>query len=162
MATGQRQHKAVGTDVARIEVALTTIVRQTNLPEARARMTAATGIDLDRGAYVVLTRVDAWQPLRLSDLAWRLGVEVPTASRHVKRLESAGYLTRAQDPDDGRACLLTLTAAGGHAVQQMRHYRQQSIAELLSGWDRGDRRQLAELLDRLVLEVQPRRTVDEQ
>ncbi len=41
--------------------------------------------------------------LNLADLAGRVGVEAPTVTRMVQRLERGGLVSRERDPDDRRA-----------------------------------------------------------
>lgn len=153
MCPDQQTAPNVDADVATIEAALVTIVRRARLPEAHARLAEATGIDLDRAAYVVLNRIAEWQPLRLSELARKIGVEPPTASVHVKRLQARGFVQRDPDPDDGRACLLSLTDEGHRIVEQATRHRQRAIAEMLDDWSEHDRREFARLLDRLTTQL---------
>lgn len=138
------------TDAQRIADALTTIVRRARLPDVHERVARAAGIDLDRAGYVVLSHVREWQPLRISDLAARLDVTLPTVSRHVSRLETAGYVIRTTDPEDARACQVTLSDAGEEAVAHIGAARRDAVADLLARWPERDRRRLADLLDRLV------------
>ena len=51
-------------------------------------------------------------PLRLNDLAHRLGVSAPTASRAVDALVDLGYVERSVDEADRRALQIEATAAG--------------------------------------------------
>lgn len=138
------------TDAERIAGALTTVIRRARLPEVHERVAKAAGIDLDRGGYVVLHQIGDWGPLRISDLAERLGVTLPTASRHVSRLEARGYLDRSTEPDDARVCRVALSAAGRDAVRHVAAARRDAVADLLSAWPDADRADLARLLDRLV------------
>lgn len=137
-------------EVAAVEAALTTLVRRAKLPDAHTAVAAAAGIRLDRAAYVILNRIGEWGPLRLSALAERLAVDLSTASRHVHRLETEGYVDRDDDPSDRRASLLSLTPAGLDAVARIRTARQEAVARLLEDWPAEDRRDLARLLGRLV------------
>jgi DNA-binding MarR family transcriptional regulator len=141
---------AGGREAAAVEAALTTLVRRAKLPDAHAAVAQTAGIALDRAAYVVLTRIDEWGPLRLSQLAERLGADVSTASRHVHHLELDGHVDRAEDPSDRRAWLLSLTPSGVDAVARVRSARQAAVARLLEDWPAEDRRELARLLGRLV------------
>lgn len=139
--------------VARIEAAFTTLVRRARLPASHERMAAAAGLSLDRAGYVVLVFIGEWGPLRLSDLAHRLGLDVSTASRHVKRLEEHGCVCRASEPSDGRVCLLSLTDAGEKALHRIRAARQAVLAEIVGAWPARDRQALARLLERLLGDV---------
>jgi DNA-binding MarR family transcriptional regulator len=51
-------------------------------------------------------------PLRLNDLATRIGTSTPTASRAVDTLEALGLAARAPDPQDRRALSIGLTERG--------------------------------------------------
>lgn len=136
-------------DIAAIEAALTVLVRRARLPDAHAAAAAAAGVRLDRASYVVLSRIGEWGPIRLSELAGRLGVDVSTASRHVHRLVTDGYITRADDPTDRRAALLSLTEPGTEAVDRIRAARRDALGRLLDDWPADDRAALARLLSRL-------------
>lgn len=50
--------------------------------------------------------------LSVGELAERIGIEVPTVVRTVKRMEAAGLLQRRPDPGDRRRALIVLTDRG--------------------------------------------------
>lgn len=60
------------------------------------------------------------QPTRSSDVVelMRLGT-APTIYSRLSELEEAGWLTTAQDPEDGRSKLLTLTPRSDKVFRQM-------------------------------------------
>jgi DNA-binding MarR family transcriptional regulator len=63
--------------------------------------------------YEVLLYLDrAGASLRMTDLAASVLLTASGATRAVDRLEREGLLRRSPDPDDGRATLVSLTAAG--------------------------------------------------
>ena len=62
--------------------------------------------------YLVMLALWEDEPLRVSELADRLSLEPATLSPLLKRLESAGLVTRRRDPDDERAVAVGLTPAG--------------------------------------------------
>jgi DNA-binding MarR family transcriptional regulator len=133
-----------------IERALTRLIRRGNQPRVHERLAARAGVSLDRAAYAALGRVHEAGPLRLSELAARMGVDASTASRQVQQLERTGLVGRVGDPADRRASLLELTAEGDRVLARMRQARRESLARVLSGWSRADRRTLAAVLTRLV------------
>jgi DNA-binding MarR family transcriptional regulator len=57
-------------------------------------------------------------PLRLNELAHRLGVSAPTATRAVDALESHGWAERVPDPTDRRAQRVDVTAHGKRRVEE--------------------------------------------
>lgn len=66
----------------------------------QAALLAAHGLHPGQDALLMLL----WQQpgLRQTDLAQQLGVEPPTITRMVRRLERGGLVERRRDPDDGR------------------------------------------------------------
>jgi DNA-binding MarR family transcriptional regulator len=59
-------------------------------------------------------------PLRLNELAHRLGVSAPTATRAVDALETNGWAERVADPDDRRAQRVGVTTSGLDCVAERR------------------------------------------
>jgi DNA-binding MarR family transcriptional regulator len=139
-----------GATMTEIEQALTRLMRRGNQPRVHERLAARAGVSLDRAAYAALCRVHEAGPLRLSELATRMGVDVSTASRQVQQLERAGLVGRVTDPVDRRASLLELTAEGDRVLARMRKARRASLTQVLAGWSPKDRRTLAAVLTRLV------------
>lgn len=137
-------------DVELIESSLSALGRRARLATAHSRLAKRTGINVDRAGYVVLSHIDSWQPLRLTDLASGLGIAAPTATQHVARLEAQGYIERIRDSSDGRVCLVALTVKGRETLSAITRYRREAINQLLGDWSEVDRRQLGRLLDRLV------------
>ena len=58
-------------------------------------------------------------PLRLGSLGRRLGVTPSTLSRNVERLEAAGLVRRAADPEDARSSRVSLTPKGRAAARDL-------------------------------------------
>jgi DNA-binding MarR family transcriptional regulator len=133
-----------------IEQALTRLIRRGNQPRVHERLAARAGVALDRAGYAVLCRVHEGGPLRLSELAGRMGIDASTASRQVQQLERGGLVGRVADPQDRRASLLELSAEGRRVLARMREARRTSLAQVLGEWSGHDRRALAVLLARLV------------
>ncbi|MBS3941651.1 MAG: MarR family transcriptional regulator, partial [Actinobacteria bacterium] len=75
-----------------LERALTRLIRRAFLPTVGEATRRAAGVHLERAAYVTLVNIAALDGARLSDLASALGIDVSTASRHVKRLVESGYV----------------------------------------------------------------------
>lgn len=141
------------TDEARIEQALIDLVRRVNDPRGNASLKAKSGIDLERAATVLLTRIDELGPARLSEVAAAAGVEISTASRPVARLVEQGYVARETDPADGRACLLRCTPAGAAVMARWRAARHEWLREVLDDFDADERDQFADLFERFVARV---------
>jgi len=135
--------------VDQVEDALIPMVRYLSSARTWRQIAGTADIPLDRARYVVLRAVAESEPVRTSALAEQIGVDPSTMSRHVAVLSQAGFITRAPDPDDGRAQALSLTSAGREVMEKARAARHDLIGLVLSEWDDGDRAQLASLLARL-------------
>ena len=74
-------------------------------------------------------------PRRMSSIAGRLGVEMPSATSMIDRLVAKELVGRGQDPADRRAVVCSITAAGRDAVEKfwsLRAARTESLAAVLS------------------------------
>lgn len=112
-----------------------------------------TGHRLDRTGYFALTHLEAHGPVRASDLAALLELDLSTVSRQVRLLDNAGLLERTADPSDGRAHLLELSPAGRAALVQARRERHAVLDRALQPWDPVDRNRLLDLVERLAGDV---------
>src|SRR6476469_9242588 len=135
--------------VDEVENALIPLVRYLASPRTWRQIAESAEIPLDRARYVVLRAVAESEPVRTTTLAEHVGVDPSTMSRHVSVLDRAGYVTRAADPDDGRAQALSLTPAGREVMEKARAARHDLISDALAAWDDVERTHLASLLGRL-------------
>lgn len=82
-----------------------------------ARLVEASLGGLTLSAYRILSLVAAGNE-RSSQIAGRLALARPTVSNAVDQLVERGLINRAANPDDRRAVVLTVTAAGRAAIAQ--------------------------------------------
>ena len=83
------------------------------------RVFAATGLFLaDNEALLNLAHAEG--PLRMSDIANRLVLTRGGTTKVIDRLEEKGLVARRPDPDDRRATVVELTAAGVEMQQRAR------------------------------------------
>lgn len=135
--------------LAQVERALTRLLRQMTRPAFYRWLAAAGGVHLDRADYGVLVRIDEAAPVRLTDLAESLGIDISTVSRHVRDLERSGLVQRTGDPDDQRASRLSLSEEGQGMLRRVRRTRQDAMRQLLAEWTEADRALLAKMIVRL-------------
>lgn len=135
-----------------LDAAIVTLRRAT-LQGAYDRVRHAAGIELERAASIVLARIAECGPVRVGDLADRLGLDQSTASRHVARLEADGYVERKRDPSDGRATRCSVTPEGSDVVARLAEARRRLLERLLAEWSHDDRLALAALLPRFVADL---------
>lgn len=140
--------------LAELERALTRLLRQMTRPAFYRRLAAAGGVHLDRADYGVLVRIDEAAPVRLTDLAESLGIDISTVSRRVRDLERTGLLARTVDPCDQRASRLSLSPEGQDILTRVRRTRRQAMRGLLADWSETDRADLARLISRLAEDME--------
>jgi DNA-binding MarR family transcriptional regulator len=104
----------------------------------------------DPAAMAIVHLVNEYGPLRLTALAQVAGLDASTASRHVRNLEAAGQLSRAADPQDGRAAQIAITESGRTLLREAVARRARHFDEALAAWPEEDRAALPRLLNRLV------------
>jgi DNA-binding MarR family transcriptional regulator len=88
-------------------------------------------------------------PMRVSDVAHQLGVDLSVASRQVAALINAGYVEREADSTDRRASVVSLTDAGRQVLKESHRRMVHAFSNALEGWSEGDIERLSGGLARL-------------
>jgi DNA-binding MarR family transcriptional regulator len=97
-----------------------------------ARWSARQGPDLyGPGVLIALGTVVDAGPVRLGELASRLGVVPASISRTVATLEAADLVGRTVDPEDRRSSFVSATAEGVRLVVERRAQRGEDLARHL-------------------------------
>ena len=94
-------------------------------------------------------------PLRLNDLAARIGTSAPTASRTVDILDDLGLVARETDPADRRAVRIELTPAGRRLVDERKARAAAAFEPAVGALTGPDREQLLDLLARMTAALSP-------
>ncbi|HEX3711195.1 MAG TPA: MarR family transcriptional regulator [Trebonia sp.] len=89
------------------------------------------------------------EPLRMAELADRLGIVPRSLTTVVDALEEAGLVRREIDPRNRRAILLHLTDEGASVRDGLRETRRRAAEDLFAPLSADDRKTLAGLLTRL-------------
>ena len=97
------------------------------------RAAAATG--LAHMHYAILLALVTTDCTRMSDLAEYYSLDLSVISRHVSAMESAGYVTRERDENDGRAVTVKITPAGGDILERTRVLYRTRLAQLTHDWN---------------------------
>lgn len=117
----------------------------------RLRQEAGGGLSPTLSA--ALASIERHGPLTPSELAAREGVQRPTATRLIARLEDQGLVVRTADPADRRSCLIAATDAGAALLRELRTRKDAYLAQrlrALSAEDRATLARAAELLEDLL------------
>lgn len=98
---------------------------------------------------IALVELGESGPLRLSELAQRMGTSTPTASRAVDALAALGLITRAPDADDRRALSLTVSEQGRALLDERLARAAVAFEPATVALSADERRQLVDLLRRM-------------
>ena len=139
--------------VGQIEQALGALISLARTPRFAETVRQRAGAEVDRAGYGVLVRVAELGPVRLSELAQYLGLDVSTVSRQVQHLEQRGLVERSPDPHDGRAALLDLSEKGRDTTARMRDAWCETVADVIKTWKPAEIARFGTQLDRFVADV---------
>jgi DNA-binding MarR family transcriptional regulator len=100
-------------------------------------------------ARIALVELGEGGPFRLNDLAARMGVSAPTASRSVDALHELGLVERVVDPADRRAVQIELSKAGQALLDRRTERARVAFEPAVAALSKADRKQFSELLHRM-------------
>jgi DNA-binding MarR family transcriptional regulator len=105
--------------------------------------------ELGTQGFTALAIVHKDGPVRVSDVAHRLSVDLSVASRQIAALTAAGYVERTPDGADRRAHRISATERGAAVLRESHRRMVDAFAAPLETWADDDIRALAAGLDRL-------------
>ncbi len=120
-----------------------------------ARMTARYMPLTARSDFAVLAALEEYGALSQADLGRRLGLDRNDVSGIVTRLQAGGHIDRRTDPANRRRNLVTINQAGMRYLEQIQINADKAQAELLSGLEADERRQLHALLAKILKAHKP-------
>jgi DNA-binding MarR family transcriptional regulator len=141
--------------VATTSTRIDTLAEQLRMALARTarrlRREAASGLSPTLTA--ALATIERHGPLTPSDVARREGIQRPSATKIIAKLEADGLVERMADPSDGRSCLIAASKHGRATLKQGRARKNVYLAERLRALPAEDRATLeraAVLLEQLL------------
>jgi DNA-binding MarR family transcriptional regulator len=102
----------------------------------------------------------ARRPRNMLGLGAVLGLGKSTMTGVVARMESAGLVERAPDPDDRRHLVVTPTARGAELAERFETELRERVVALLAGLDDGEQVALGVLLSRVMVRAEELRPVE--
>jgi DNA-binding MarR family transcriptional regulator len=148
--TSRRSAPSANQLAADLRLAVTRLAR-------RLRQHADSG--LSPSQLSALSTIERRGPLTLGELAAAEGVQPPTVTAAVARLEDAGLVARATHPRDRRVSMVAVTSAGLDLLRTSRRAKEAFLARGLAAMDEDDRAALARAASLLegMLVVEPDR-----
>ena len=98
----------------------------------------AVGLGVTRAQWKVLFKLSREPGLRQVELADMLDLEPITLCRIVDRLEEAGLVERARDPEDRRAWRLHVTQKAQPLIDDLHKVGRKLVEQVFGGIDRND------------------------
>nr|WP_297527073.1 MarR family transcriptional regulator [uncultured Roseateles sp.] len=150
--TPPKQQKATGTDAnavcppLEIDQQLCFAIYSTMLGMNKVYRELLKDLDLTYPQYLVMLVLWERDGLTVGEIAARVFLDSPTVTPLLKRLESAGLVSRDRSPQDERQVLITLTTAG-RALRKRSAHLPQCIVDASDS----DLSELMELRDRLLV-----------
>lgn len=156
--TNDEDSQAAADAAAALERAVPMLVKWFTRSDVRRAMLADTDPALSATDAWLLGRITDTGPVRLSHLADWAEVDRSTMTAEVRRLEELGLVSRAPDPQDGRAVLVKATRSGAARHRRTKRTARTVYEALLADWSEDDLRQAAHVAARLVETLEDRRS----
>jgi DNA-binding MarR family transcriptional regulator len=120
-----------------------------SLSALRRDLQRCAGIEHAVGALSALAVVHRIGPVRISDIAAELEVNLSVASRQTQALQDDGFVDRVPDPNDGRSSLIAISDAGTAKLEGAHQRLTGAIATAVEDWDHDEVAGLADGIVRL-------------
>jgi MarR family transcriptional regulator, organic hydroperoxide resistance regulator len=112
-------------------------------------------LGLHVGQDMVLIELFEQDGLRGGELAERLGVEPPTVTKMLRRLEKCGLVERCRDPRDARSFRVYLTGEGRSLEEPLARCWEMVEERTFAGMSVGERRTFRRLLAKVRANIDP-------
>ena len=99
--------------------------------------------------YHTIEIVGSEGPIRMKPLAEKLGVTTGTLTVMIDRLQKAGYVTRQNDPQDGRAFYSVLTDKGQKSYREHQEHHKALVENITGSLEKAESSQLIQILNKV-------------
>ncbi|MGW4847698.1 MarR family winged helix-turn-helix transcriptional regulator [Nocardia brasiliensis] len=106
------------------------------------------GFQLDRSAFLILTRLECDDPLSLRELSEAFQLDISTINRQVAAMLKQGLVDRVPDPEGGIARKIRASTKGLEALASDRRQSHDGIGAVVADWPGTDIDQLGKLIAR--------------
>lgn len=118
------------------------------------------GHQLDRSAYILLSRMELDGPMSVRELAEAFGLDISTISRQAAALVRLGLAERRRDDENDTFMRLRPTAEGLRALEADRRRRLAWVSRLVGDWPADESAELLRLVRRFNESVETRYGLD--
>ncbi|HET6951722.1 MAG TPA: MarR family transcriptional regulator [Acidimicrobiales bacterium] len=139
-----------GSAPARLRALPSWLLNQAALPANRLVSEALAGAGTRRYHYSLLAALDETGPASQAELSRRTTIDRSDMVATINELAAGGLVERTPDPDDRRRNVVTITPAGRRQLGKLDRLIAAAQDELLAPLSPGERRQLVDLLARIV------------
>lgn len=148
-----RSDVAVEGELRDLARALQGLQRIRSSKQVFALLADAVGTDLPRQAIEALMALGE-DTIPVAEAAKRARMDPGATSRQLRDLAQSGYVTKRASAENRSVVLVAATSKGIRVSRLVSRVQNRHLGRALERWSKEDRRRLAILLDRLVLDLQ--------
>ena len=135
-------------------VAIQRLGRLMGSRQVAGRIADAADVEIPQQGVQILRSLLRHSELPIAGVAAAAHMDISAVSRQLGPLEEAGLTARGAAKDDGRVVLIRLTPSGRRVAQRIRSVGLRHLQASLIAWSADEKHQLAELLGRLIDDMQ--------
>ncbi|MFB7512193.1 MarR family winged helix-turn-helix transcriptional regulator [Streptomyces sp. NPDC056144] len=125
--------------------------RHAHLYAPRSR---AAGGQLDRSAYVLLSRIEMHGPMSIGQLSEAFGLDASTLNRQTAAMLRTGVVERIPDPEGGIARKFRITEEGARRLAADRDANIEGLDRVMEHWSAEDVARFAAFLERFNQDIE--------
>lgn len=114
----------------------------------------SSGIQLDRSAYVLLSRIHLEGPMSIGQLSEAFSLDASTLNRQTAAMMREGLIERIPDPDGGIARKFQVTAEGARKMEADRAFGVAGLDRVLENWTAEEVADFVEMLKRFNTDIE--------
>lgn len=138
-----------------LECALASVMRLLADRATVGDIARRSGYDLPPASWSLLEHLDSRGALTVSDIAACHGVDISSVTPRLKRLETAGLVSRARLHSDARSFLISITVEGSRALESVHAARRDILAQAVPGIDAAELAVAATVLADIAAHLSP-------
>lgn len=137
-----------------LAAALNTLARLLASRHVATRVAEVADVDVSQQGVQILRSLALRGEQPIAGVARDAQMDISAVSRQLKVLEADGLVRRRREPNDARVVLIAATAAGRRVAARITDVLNRHLDDALAAWSPGERRELGQLLGRLVHDLQ--------